>query len=47
MADSMARFRAAAEHIRELGEELLDLRQSREVGSMAEGRLRGWRGIEN
>ena len=36
----------AAEHVRELGEELLDLRQCREVGSTAESRLRGWRGME-
>ena len=51
MADTMVRFQGRetvlAENIRELGKELLDLRRSREVGSTAESRLRGWRGMEN
>ena len=51
MADTMRRFRGretmAAEKIRELREELLDLRRSREERSMVEGRLRSRRGMEN
>ena len=51
MANTMARFggreTVAAEHVRELGEELLDLGRRREVGSTTEGRLRGRRGTEN
>ena len=51
MTDTMARFQGletvAAEHVRELGEKFLDLGWSREVGSRAEGRLRGQRGVEN
>ena len=51
MANTMGRFQGCetvpAEHVRELREELLDLGRSREVGSTAEGRLRGRRGVEN
>ena len=51
MTDTMARFQGletvADEHVRELGEKFLDLGWSREVGSRAEGRLRGQRGVEN
>ena len=37
----------SAEHVRELGEELLDLRRSREERCTYEGRLRGRRGVKN
>ena len=51
MADTMARFQGcetiAAENIRELGEEFLDLRRSREEGSMAKSRLRSRRSMKN
>ena len=51
MSDSMSRFRGretiTAEHIQELGEQLLNLRQSCKERHTLEGRLRGRRGVKN